>query len=150
MKYFKGFFICLVAVVLLTGCGSKKLTCSQSSDESGMKTEMKYTIGFKSDKPSTIKTETKMTATSDEVKESWSMMAGFMELGFADFKDKAGVKIDSKNDEKKYTYTLTMDIDLNKISDDDLEGLDLSDIANSTSGYDDVKKDAEDAGFTCK
>jgi len=153
MKYFKWSFISLLLVVFLTGCGSSaggnKLVCSQKSDEEGISTEMKYTIEFKDEKPSIVDVETKSIATSKDMKDNWDMLAGFMELGFSMFKDKAGITVTSNNDAKKYTYTLNMKIDLAKVETEDLEELDMSDMTDSVD-KETLKKELVAEGFTCK
>lgn len=151
MKKIKLLVLGALILLCFTGCGSSKtLECSKSEDAEGMKTTMTYTMKFKSDKVNYLKMGMDFEATTEEVKEYWSYSIGMVDSMFSEYEEKDGLKIDSKNDEDNYKYTFSMELDLDKLTDEDLEELELDDVADSSSTYDEVKKDAEADGFTCK
>ena len=147
MKRFKTLLIVVIGVFCLTGCGGKKLTCSQSATEEGMKTNVEVTLKFSGDEVSNIKMVMDYQAESEELKGSWSMYTGVLDGMFKEMDGKDGVKYSSKADDKNFKYSLTLDIDPSKVAKEVSESLDLEDLKGT---YDTVKKEAEAAGFTCK
>ena len=55
-----------------------------------------------------------------------------------------------ENQEKDYTYKITIDVDVTKAKDEDLAEYDLDGLADAEGTYDSVKEQAEKSGFTCK
>ena len=121
----------LVTLVTLTGCGGKKLTCTIAEDTLGMKTNMSVEITFKDDKIDKMNTTVDM-ALPDE------------------YKDQKQTLIDTlkdSNENMKVTETkdgirATMSGSISMAGELDLD--------DEIVTYDDVKKELEDQGYTCK
>ena len=124
--------------LLLTGCGGKKLVCTQKEDSM----EMKYSISFKKDKVDTIKFTTTidlaaMGVTEDQLKGT-DLCETFVK---SDDDMKEAVK-SCKSDIKDKKATVTATLDASKM--DNESGMD------SSQSYDDAKKFFEGIGMTCK
>ena len=61
-----------------------------------------------------------------------------------------GVKVSSKVDDKKYTFSFSLEVDVNKASKDALKEYGIDSLDAEKSGYDDAKKSLEESGFKCK
>ncbi len=149
MKGLKTVFIVIIGLLCLTGCGEKRLTCTHEENDSGVKTNQKIEMKFKDDKVTAIKMSIDSKATDEEAKSSWNMVTSLLEAAYEEV-DEEGLKVTFKNDEKNYSYNLTFDVDLAKVKEENLEKYDLDSIVDSTSSLEEVKKSAEEDGFTCK
>ena len=149
VKKFKLLLLAIVGVFVLTGCGGKTLTCTMSESESGMEMKGKIVAKFKDDKVTNLKMTMDAKATNDEVKKSWSMMSSLLKSQYSD-KKADGVKVTSKVDDKKYTFSFSVEIDTKKASKDALKEYGIDSLDAEKSGYDDAKKSLEKSGFKCK
>lgn len=141
----KKLLLSLGLVLVLTGCGGKKLTCTAEEEEMGMKMVGKATITFKGDKVAKVKETADVTVT-DEMKSLIDTLKSSLEESYNKYND-YGVK--AKVTVKDATISTSIEYNVNKISDENLEKLKDSDIYYSGT-YDEVKKALEDEGFTCK
>ncbi len=128
-------------LLLVTGCGGKKLVCSKNEEKS----EVKYTVKFNKDKASSLNMQmsydySDANLSDDEVKQ-------INEQNYCDIlKSEDGMKSaisKCKSDFKKNIYKVNATVNLSKISNSNLG-------FNNETSYDDVKKYYEDQGFTCK
>lgn len=149
MKSFKIFAGSLVAMVLLTGCGTKTLTCTKTEEDSGLSMKEEVTMKFKNNKVNYVKMSIDSTATDDDIKDNWGLFVSFLGSAYEE-KDEDGIKISVKNDEENYAYKVSIEVDLEKAGEKALAEYDLDGIADSNSKLEDVKKEAEEDGFTCK
>lgn len=146
----KLFGILAVSVLLITGCGGEKtLTCTSSEEDSGLKMSQEITMTFKDDKISYVKMSIDNEATDDSIIDNWDMFVSMLDTQFEDSNEE-GVKLSTNNDNNEHIYNVSLEIDLEKASNDTLTKYGLDDIADETATYEDTKKDAEDSGFTCK
>ena len=139
-------FTALVAsCVLLSGCGTKTLSCSKTEKDSGFSAEETIKAKFVGNEVTNVSLNMTMTL-DDEFKDNKDLFISMLEEQFTNYKNKDGLKfeIKSKSDTE---IDLTMDADLKKMSDDNKKELDLIDTKGS---YDATKKELEDQGFTCK
>lgn len=134
-------FLALSIVLLTTGCGGKKLTCTKKETNS----EEKQTITFKKDKASTLNMVlsydySEANLSDDDVKQ-------IKEQNYCDIlkteegMDKAISKC--KSSFNKNIYKVNATINLSKISKENSS-------VNTDTSYDDVKKYYEQQGYTCK
>lgn len=151
MKNFKFLALSILTTILLTGCGAEKtLTCSKTEDSSaGISVEQKISMTFKNDKVSNIEMSVNSKATSDTIKTYWDTFASTLDAQYPS-KNEDGITISTENNKENYEYKINMGFDLNKASDDVLEEYGLDGIADSNSKLEDVKKSAEEDGYTCK
>ena len=147
----KIFGILAVSVLLITGCGNseKTLTCTNSEEDSGLKMTQEVTMTFKDDKVSYVKMSVDNEATDDAIIENWDMFVSMLETEFEET-SKDGVKLTTNNNANKHIYNVSLEIDLEKASEDALKEYGLSSITEENASYDETKKSAEDDGFTCK
>ena len=146
----KLFAILAVSVLFMTGCGGEKtLTCTNSEEDSGIKMNQEVTMTFKDDKVTYVKMSIDNEATDDTIIDNWDMFASMLDSQFEET-DKDGVKLSTDNNADKHIYNVSLEIDVEKASDDALSEYGLDGIADANATYEDTKKDAEADGFTCK
>lgn len=150
MRKLKLLALAVVATIVMTGCGGEKtLTCTNSQEASGVNMEQEIVMKFKDDKVNYVKMTVDAKATDDTIKNNWSLFASTLEQQYSNKEDK-GVKLTTKNDEKNYSYKISLEVDLEKADEESLSEYDLDGIADKNSSMSDVKKSAEEDGFTCK
>lgn len=146
----KLFAILAVSVLFMTGCGGEKtLTCTNSEESSGIKMNQEVTMTFKDDKVTYVKMSIDNEATDDTIIDNWDMFASMMESQF-EASDEDGVKLSTDNDSTNHIYNVSLEIDLEKASEDALKEYNLDGITDANATYEDTKKEAEDSGYTCK
>lgn len=152
MKKLKYLVIMLFAIIFVTGCGSneKTLTCTNTEEESGLKMKQTIVMNFKDDKINNVKMTVDNEATDDLIKENWDMFASALDQQFNTDEETKGVKLTTSNDKDTYNYSVSIEVDLNEANEESLALYDMEDIADSDESYEDVKKSAEEDGFTCK
>lgn len=150
MKKAKYLVITLLALLVVTGCGSgKKLTCTKEESSSGIDMKQTITVNFEKDKVSKVKLSLNSKATNETIKSNWNLFAETLGKQFSS-SSKEGIKITTKNDSKNYSYLIELEVDVNKAKKEDLEEYDMEDVLDSTESYDDLKKDFEGEGYSCK
>lgn len=146
----KLFGILAVSILFITGCGGEKtLTCTNSEEDSGIKMNQEITMTFKDDKVSYVKMSIDNEATDDTIIDNWDMFVSMLDTQFEET-DKDGVKLSTDNNVDKHIYNVSLEIDVEKASDDALSEYGLDGITDANATYEDTKKDAEADGFTCK
>ena len=146
----KLFGILAVSILFITGCGGEKtLTCTNSEEDSGIKMNQEVIMTFKDDKISYVKMSIDNEATDDTIIDNWDMFVSMLDSQFEET-DKDGVKLSTDNNADKHIYNVSLEIDVEKASDDALSEYGLDGIADANATYEDTKKDAEADGFTCK
>ena len=142
----------LVSIMLVTGCGSnsssKTLVCTNTQKQDGVDIGTTISMTFKSEKINRVKMDVSTKLTGDDAKELWENFTKSMD-GQYDEVDKDGVSMKVKKDDKKYEYTVTLDVNLDKASKDALATYNLDDLVGDDSKLEDVKKAAEKDDFTC-
>lgn len=146
----KLFGILAVSILFITGCGGEKtLTCTNSEEDSGIKMSQEVTMTFKDDKISYVKMSIDNEATDDTIIDNWDMFVSMLDSQFEET-DKDGVKLSTDNNGDKHIYNVSLEINVEKASDDALSEYGLDGIADANATYEETKQEAEDAGYTCK
>ncbi len=146
----KLFGILAVSILFITGCGGEKtLTCTNSEEDSGIKMKQEITMTFKDDKVSYVKMSIDNEATDDTIIDNWDMFVSMLDSQFEET-DKDGVRLKTNNNADKHIYNVSLEINVEKASEDALSEYGLDGIADANATYEDTKKDAEADGFTCK
>ena len=146
----KLFGILAVSILFITGCGGEKtLTCTNSEEDSGIKMKQEITMTFKDDKVSYVKMSIDNEATDDTIIDNWDMFVSMLDSQFEET-DKDGVRLKTNNNADKHIYNVSLEINVEKASDDALSEYGLDGIADANATYEDTKKEAEADGFTCK
>lgn len=153
MKKFGMLFLGLVAVVLVTGCGTKeinqKLVCTSTQNEEGMSVEQVISMTFKNDRINHMKMDVNTKITDDTIKENWAAFTESMDEQNVET-DKDGVSLKVTKDDQNYEYKVTLDIDIQNASNEALEAQGFADLKDDNSTLEDNKKSAEKDGFTCE
>jgi len=153
MKKIKILLIGLFLVLCLTGCGEKKLLCTDSEKKNGLEFKTEYLILFKKDKINTAKVTFTVDVSDEDYKKEWSTFVNEIErsLSIADLKGKTGFKVNSSENKNKGKYQATINIDLTKAERSDASKLYLGYSLDDDYGtYAEVKEDLESFNFTCK
>ena len=146
----KLFGILAVSILFITGCGGEKtLTCTNSEEDSGLKMSQEITMTFKDDKISYVKMSIDNEAIDDTIIDNWGMFVTILDSQF-EASNEDGVKLSTNNDTDNHIYNVSLEIDLEQASEDALAEYGLDGITDANATYEDTKKDAEDAGYTCK
>ncbi len=130
----KGKLVTLVAVVAvfaMTGCGGKKLACTNSNNIAGIEMNSKVEISFKGDKMNTMKVIMDVKVPDEYKDQKQDLIDELKELD-ADMKvteTKDGVRAEMTADED---YFKELDID------------------STTVSYDELKELFTKQGYTCK
>jgi len=144
MKNIKYLILLVIPMLVITGCGSKKtLKCE--------KTNSTITYNFNKDKMSKIeiKDVIDLSNEKDEI-ENFSEYAKMIENQYNEvYENIKGIKYTLEDSEKDYTITITLEIDTNKINNDELSEI-SSLVKNSDLNYKDAKEFMENNGYTCK
>lgn len=149
MKGLKLLTIVVVGLLCLTGCGEKTLTCTNTEEDNGVKMVQEAQMTFKDDQVTKVRMSIEATATDNDIKEYWGSFISAMESQYEEV-DEEGVKLTLTNDEKNYKFNMTVEVDVTKASEDALVEYDLEQLADTTATLEEVKKEAEADGFTCK
>lgn len=153
MKKISVAFLCIIFIILVTGCGVKqtkqKLVCTSTQNEDGMSVEQIISMTFKNDKLSNMKMDVNTKIIDSELKENWAMFTEYMDAQNKET-DNDGVSLKVTKDEQNYEYKVTLDIDIENASKEALEAQGFSDLSDDNSTLEDNKKSAESDGFTCK
>lgn len=153
MKKISMAFLGLVAIILITGCGNKeterKLICTNTQSEDGINVEQTISMTFKNDKINHMKMDVNSKITDEQIKANWTEFTQAMDSQNEET-EKDGVSLKVSKDDENYEYKVTLDVDLEKATKDDLETYELTDLLDDNSTLEDNKKSAESDGFTCK
>ena len=151
MRGVKLFGILALSVLFITGCGNSErtLTCTNSEEDSGLKMSQEVTMTFKDDKITYVKMSIDSEATDDNIIDNWDAFASMMESQFEN-SNEDGVNLSTDNDTNNHIFNVSLEIDLEKASDDALEEYGLDGITDGSTSYEETKEDAEADGFTCK
>lgn len=152
---FKGVKLLVVAALLVlfvTGCSFGKtetLTCTNTQNVSGIKIDSNAKISFKGNVVSDLVLTMDISATSDLMKQSWSIVEETYNKQYAAV-EKDGVKVTTKSDASNYKYTITIQADPTKAKKEDLDKYGMGSLAGAKDTIDNTKKDLEAAGFVCE
>jgi len=145
----KLFGILAISVLFITGCGNQKtLTCSMSEEDDGLSMNQELNVVYEEDKIANVRMSIDAKITDDQYQEYWDMFVSMMESQYEE-KNADGIKVSTNNDDN-YTFNITLDVDLEKASADDLATYDLEDLADETATYEELKEQLEESGYTCK
>lgn len=137
----KYLLVLVVMLLVVTGCGGKKLTCTMEEDGQTAKIVAEFD---KNDKAKNVKMNMTMQSEEEMTDEEQEYMKTYMELMCSAF-DYEGVTCEVKTDKK--AVDLVIEMNFAKMSAETKEELDFSE---EESTYDAMKKNFEESGYTCK
>lgn len=134
----------LASILLLTGCGKnksmKKLTCSEIETNTNYTLKTTMVFYFENEKLKTA-TMTYNTTLGDDYIKLLNTFIESYEYGAEDINKKNGYH--ARVEHGSNNVSLIMDIDVSKISENDIESSYLNE------NYEELKKRYTDTGFTC-
>lgn len=137
----KKYLVVLVALLLVvTGCGAKKLTCTMTEDGQTMEAVMEFD---KNDEVTSIEMNMTMPFEEELSKEEQETYSSYMQV-LCSMYDYEGVDCNVNTSSKAVDVVIKMDLE--KMSDEDRNNV------TGTEGttYDEIKADLEESGYTCK
>lgn len=148
----KKFALVLVGCIVLlgTGCGNteKKMTCSRTMDQNGMKAELKYEVTYSKDTVKRIKSTETITSDSEVTLNAYKKS---VEQIYSPYKDLEHYKYSVTVDGDKLTSIA--DINYEKVDTDKMIKIDSANsqlIKNGKVSLKDIKSAYESVGATCK
>ncbi len=151
MKGLKTLIILVIGLFCLTGCGEKKLVCTSTEDEDGIRMDQEITVTYKEDQVTNVKLNLDATAT-EEAQEYWAIFTSVMEAQFNDTIENGneeGVKINMDTDDDNYRMNFSMEFDLIKVSNEVMEEYSIEEIVDSNATIEEIKANMEADGYTC-
>ncbi len=153
MKKIRIVFLCLLFIVLITGCGAKekeqKLVCTTTEKDDGVNIEETISMTYKNDKLKHMTMEVSTTITDSSVKKAWEEFKKNMDENNKEF-SKDGVSLKIKVNDQNYEYSTILDVDVENASEEALKEQGLDDLKNDTSTLKDSKEAAEKDGAVCE
>jgi len=149
LKKFRILACSLLAVLVLTGCGSKTLTCTKSETSSGLDMTQEIKIVFKGDKVKDLNAKFGIVAVEQTIKNSWDTLVPLWAVEFPETNED-GIKVSVKNDKNNYSFQAIIEIDADKVSESSLETYDLDGLTETGVGFEQAKENFEGMGYTCK
>lgn len=142
--------LCLLIIFLLVGCSNSKLTCTKSIEDNGLLVEEVITIKFKKDLMNIVNLDIKSKATSDIIKENWSLFVDTVNNQYLN-NNSQGINIKTSSDMENYLHNILINMDINNVSRDVLEKYELEELLDlKDSNYSDIKNSLEIDGYVCK
>ncbi len=153
MKKISMIFLSLVVIFIITGCGAigkkeKKLVCTTTQDEEGMNIEQVMSMTYKNDKLKYMTMEVNAKIKDSSIQDNWEEYKKMLDSESKTF-DKEGISLKVNVNDKNYEYKVILDIDVEKVSEEDLEEQGLSGLKDDTNSLEENKKSAEEDGATC-
>lgn len=133
----------VVMMFVLTGCGTEKLTCTQTSKETGMTMDQKIDATFVNNEVTdlNIKLDVKL---DDSYASYIDTMKDMLEKEYKTYSDNGG-KVDVTTEDKIIHINILMDA--KKMTDKQKKALDMTDVYGTKKA---TAKELEKQGFTCK
>ena len=139
----------IICLLILTGCQNTNiLKCINEEEANGLKLNEEVIITYKSKNPYNVIVNLDINALNDDSKKIWNELVDFYTKKFP-ISNEEGIDVLKNNNDKEYSYTLRLDIDLSKVSEESLEKYELEDLLKDRDSIDDLKLEAEKSGFTC-
>ena len=151
MKGLKTIIILVIGLFCLTGCGEKKLVCTSTENEDGIRMDQEITVTYKEDQVTNVKLNLDATAT-EEAQEYWAIFTSVMDAQFNDTIESGneeGVQINMDTDDDNYRMSFSMEFDLTKVSNKVMEEYSIEEIVDSNATIEEIKANMEADGYTC-
>ena len=150
MRKIKYLVIAFAMMIVLSGCGRKSLTCTLDEKDDTLNTYQEMKMEFKKKQIKTLEMNFKFEATNEEIKNNWQLFSKTLDESYSEYKSGKGINVTTNSDSNKYVYSISIKVDLDKATKDELQKMELGDILDSNDSIDKVKADMEENGYTCK
>lgn len=132
----------LGCVLLLCGCGSKKMSCTMDTDDEVMKSKVLMNVSFKNDGVDTIKIDSNY-----EIKDEYKDIVQTMKDSYDEVYNISNKNIKYKSSLNDNKIDINLVLKYSKLDDEVKTKLSLNDFSGNR---DEVKTKLGDLGYTCK
>lgn len=132
----------LGCVLLLCGCGSKKMSCTMDTDDEVMKSNVLMNVSFKKDSIDTIK-----ISSNYEIKDEYKDIVQTIKDSYDEVYNISNKNIKYKSSLNDNKIDINLELKYPKLDDDAKTKLGLNDFSGNR---DEVKTKLSDLGYTCK
>lgn len=132
----------LGCVLLLCGCGSKKMSCTMDTDDEVMKSNVLMNVSFKKDSIDTIK-----ISSSYEIKDEYKDIVQTIKDSYDEVYNISNKNIKYKSSLNDNKIDINLELKYPKLDDEAKTKLGLNDFSGNR---DEVKTKLSDLGYTCK
>ena len=132
----------LGCVLLLCGCGSKKMSCTMNTDDEVMKSNVLMSVSFKKDSIDTIKINSNY-----EIKDEYKDIVQTVKDSYDEVYNISNKNIKYKSSLNDNKIDINLELKYPKLDDDAKTKLGLNDFSGNR---DEVKTKLSDLGYTCK
>lgn len=140
------FLLCLI----LSGCGNKnELTCSITQKDNGATMSQTVNVRFVETRVSNIKMTIHTQVSEVVSKNDWNNLINMLDEEYEEV-NHTGFQLIKDNNDSDRTCNITMTVDINKASKDDLSEYGLDNLVDAQLTYDAVKEQMEKSGLTCE
>lgn len=138
--------VTLIAIaLLLSGCGTKTLTCTKETTSSAYTTTEKMTIIFENDSVVNKMHISLSMKVADSYQNYMSTIESSIKSAYAQYDDEDGITVDTTVDGT--TVKVEMDVVPSELSDDAKTNLDMD---NFTGSYSKTKEYMGNEGYSCE
>ena len=132
----------LGCVLLLCGCGSKKMSCTMDTDDEVMKSNVLMNVSFKKNSIDKIK-----ISSNYEIKDEYKDIVQTIKDSYDEVYNIANKNIKYKSSLNDNKIDINLELKYPKLDDDAKTKLGLNDFSGNR---DEVKTKLSDLGYTCK
>lgn len=132
----------LGCVLLLCGCGSKKMSCTMNTDDEVMKSNVLMNVSFKKNSIDTIK-----ISSNYEIKDEYKDIVQTIKDSYDEVYNISNKNIKYKSSLNDNKIDINLELKYPKLDDDAKTKLGLNDFSGNR---DEVKTKLSDLGYTCK
>ena len=132
----------LGCVLLLCGCGSKKMSCTMDTDDEVMKSNVLMNVSFKKNSIDKIK-----ISSSYEIKDEYKDIVQTIKDSYDEVYNISNKNIKYKSSLNDNKIDINLELKYPKLDDDAKTKLGLNDFSGNR---DEVKTKLSDLGYTCK
>ena len=129
-------------VLLLCGCGSKKMSCTMDTDDEVMKSNVLMNVSFKKDSIDKIK-----ISSNYEIKDEYKDIVQTVKDSYDEVYNISNKNIKYKSSLNDNKIDINLELKYPKLDDDAKTKLGLNDFSGNR---DEVKTKLSDLGYTCK
>ena len=147
-----GIFVLGLMLLFVTGCGAEEkeqtLVCTTKENEDGMEVEEVISMTYQNDRLKHMTMSVRTMITDSTVQENWEAFKAAMDEDNQEFEEE-GIRLDVETDDQNYEYKTTLDIDVDKASEESLEAQGFEGLKEDRSTLKDSKDSAEKDGAVC-
>ncbi|MFA5603342.1 MAG: hypothetical protein WDA12_00590 [Bacilli bacterium] len=137
----KRLWLTIIMIILITGCGEKKLTCTSNGKTEDMTIKQKYFLTIEDKNITKVKSEKEYIFKSNDLYNSFETVVNHSKSNIEEL-DNSKIKFNTKK--TKDSYKLTMEVNMKDVDEEEITSLGLN------KNLDEFKKTLEEQGLTCK